>query len=439
MNCRHSLISALLLALVIPLETAPLKASQTDAFTGLTVLEVVTTLRDSVQGVIASLDSLTGNALFQSRQHLELLLTQLEVVTDGVLDTTFDSLDRAERQFFVDVNNQITALKELERVTAEDVNRVTTNISNGFTNLPFAKSFPLIFDYDPVYTLNGGDANSDTINVSFKGVLLGSGEPSLTFGDTHCSLSTKIDTKLTFTCNRNLFLAYDTIKSTTGKLHVFQRQGFLARLFGGQGKKFEYNLSINVVPELAGIVKTTVWQETPTLQSQQRNSPFDHRNAHCQGAHTKVFQFNATNGWQIVPSSVSASCNHSSESSCNGTVNITSFSFGYSCTIANNGTCGPFWRDGRGSCRGNVSWREVRSNTQINSQELDIRELFWGKDIQISLPQNTVNVSISVAKTDGSRRIFTANDISDPWFNVEVNLQDGYITLRPASLDQALN
>ena len=405
---------------------------------GMGVAAVVQSIRDSAQGIIAALEASVGNSLFRSRQHLELLVNQVEAVADGSIGKVFEELNRTEQQFFNDVKRQLDELAQLEEALAADVERVTTNLSNAVVNLPLARSYPLVFSYSPLYVSSGGTLNDDNVRVDISGVLLASHEPSLFIDNQRCTRSQRIDTTLTFLCNKNLFLANETVETLTGKLYVYERVGFLRRWFGFNPTEYDYDISITVVPNVLGRATPSVTAQSVDLERQPRSQSFRHKNAHCQGTSNLLFAFNAKADWKIDAASIGASCNSASKSSCNGIRNATERSFGYSCTVANNGSCGPLWKDGRGECAGKVDWEEVRVVEVLNDTTLDGVELSWGREVVISLPEGTVTVRIAVDKVDGTRRIVTRSEVHDPWFDVDVNLEDRHVIIRPARLQDAM-
>ena len=410
------------------------------------VSNVVQNLRDTIEGIITSLEMSVGNSLFSSRQHLELLLSQVEISADGLLEKSFDELDSTRQQFFVDVKNQLDALSRLEEVTAKHVEQTTAALSHAIVNLPLAKTYPIVLKYDPLYVPSGGPPNNDNIIVGISGVLLSSHEPFLVINSQRCERSGKIDTSLTFLCNKNLFLAEDRLETITGKLYVYEKLGFWDAIFGSDPKEYNYDISINVIPTRLGKAVTSVTTQSTTLRRESRSQDFGHRNNHCQGSIHLVFPFNAKERWKIDPASIRASCRNSRRSSCNGVRNITEHSFGYSCSIANSGTCGPtlpfgrgrLWRDARGSCGGSVEWQEVKATESLAETVLDAVDLEWGKDNTIRLPDGTRSIQISVDKVDGTRRVVTNSEESDPWFDVEVNLENRLVVIRPAQLGEAM-
>ena len=413
--------------------------AQEDFFgAGVTKFAVVDHIRNSIESVIGALEASIGNNLFRSRQHLEIILDQVENVASNSTQTLFDKMSQSERRFFIDVARQMNALKELERVTYNHVSKVSEQISSSIVNLPFANNLPLVFGYEPLFVASGGEDNKEVITVTIRGALLASGGPNLVMSNSQCKRSAKIDTSLTFMCDKTLFLAEDAVETLTGTLSVFQKRGFWSRLFSNDEKKFTYDLAFNVIPKVlakATIVATTTRSDIVRTGRSQR---FGHRNGHCQGTRHMVFPFNAQRGQQIDPHSIRARCRSSSRSSCNGLRNVQARSFGYSCTVSNNGNCGPFWRDGRGSCSGTVEWQEIHSVESLEERRIKVIDVQWGKDEQIALPTNVERIKIAFEKVDGSSRIATDSAFSDPWVKVEIDIQGQQVIISPKSLANAM-
>lgn len=74
----------------------------------------------------------------------------------------------------------------------------------------------------------------------------------------------------------------------------------------------------------------------------------------------------------------------------------------------------------------------------VKEETLPPINLVWGKDSSVLLPQGAMSVRITVDKSDGTRRIVTDTDSSDPWFEIEVNLQDRDVIIRPSALEIAM-
>ena len=300
----------------------------------------------------------------------------------------------------------------------------------------------MVLRYEPLFVPSGGFANDDAVRVVISGALLGAHDPVLIVENEQCRRVGKLESSLTFLCDKTMFLSHDKLTTVFGRLHVFETVGaldaFLNWLRGLEPRGLHYEIAINVVPLSLGEAVVTVTTETHEVVRQTRTQPFGHRNAHCQGSQHMMFPFNASAGWTIDPKSIEADCSSSKRSSCNGVRNIADRSFAYSCTVANSGRCAILFRDARGSCGGRVRWGEVQSPRVLNDVELDSVSLLWAEDATISLPEGARSVRVAVEKMDGTRRVLTEQRVRDPWFDVEINRDSGYLIIRPTSLHEAM-
>ncbi len=416
----------------------PVSAQNNSVPTSMLFAEYVNALRDSVHSILSAVDSTVGNNLFRSRQHLELLLNQIEAIAKTISAKTMSDLSVIERNFFTDLEKQLNKLNSQLHVTLLDIEQLSANVSSGIRNLPFASSFPIIFQYDPLFVVDMGPDNRDNVTISIRGALLSSFEPTLTIDNEKCERIEKIDTSLSFICNKELFLANDTIVSYSGKLLVYQSRSFWRRLLLRDPLEYSYDISVEVIPQLLGKAKTTVMYEIMSAERNERTEDFHYLNGHCHGSIEKLFPFNASQGWKIDPTSIVANCRSSRNSTCSGFRNVQDRSFGYACRIQNRGRCGPLWRDARGSCGGTIRWEEVKENRQLQAQKLDEIELSWGEDTSIELPENTQRVRITLDRVDGVRSVLTESQAEDLWVQVEIDKAGNLVVLRPRDVETVM-
>ena len=435
----------LLIAFLFSVTESSVTRAQDGIFAaGITTLQVLQDVRDLTHGIIAASESSMGNVSFRTRQQLELLLGQVEGVAQNTTKTLFSSLDRSERQFFIDVKTQLDTLERLERLTLGDVEQISRNVSNAIVNLPFSGANPIVFDYRPLYVPSGGAGNDDAVNIHISGALLASGEPSLRIGGIKCKRDRKIDASLAFSCDSQNFVAEEKVGRHVGKLLIYQKLGFFRRITGSDPREYRYDISITSIPKRLGIATPMVVVGSRSERHETRTQEFKFWNPFCYGPQHKVFEFNAQPGWRIDPNSITHNCDNGARSSCNGLINIQSRSFGLSCTIANNGSCGYFaghiiYRDGRGHCYGGVNWREIKYEEEFKEVDLKSVELYWGKDKRIALPEGTRSIQVLVDKVDSTSRVVTNHSSGDPWFSVEFNIPERYIVIAPKSLEQAMS
>ena len=327
---------------------------------------------------------------------------------------------------------KLDELSESSSVTPDVVDDALADMSKAISDLSAVGVYPIVRGYTPLFVLADGGGSDDAVHVEVAGSSLTSGDPYLTIGNNRCERSgPAADGALAFLCGRNLFPAGadDAKDFQTGTLRVYR-----------EPVEYSYSISIKVVPDVMGQATLSVAKEQRT-ERQSRSQGFSDRNAHCADPYERLFQFNASDGWEIAPSSIDVTClDVSSRSTCNEAPrNVTGRSFYHSCMIANAGRCGPFGipRDGRGSCRGVVNWEEVR-NVDQPDEELEAEELRWGGEERIELPEGTRSVQGAIDGIDGIRRTFESTGVSDSWFDVDVSLADRYVVIRPVELDAAM-
>ena len=394
--------------------------------------------KDVVQNLTVSLEKTGGlfdSSVLQSRQRLELLADQVETVTKDLDDAEYESL-RVLRV-------KLDELSESSPVTPDVVDGALADVSKAIGDLSAVRAYPIVISYTPLFVIAGGGGSDGAVHVEVAGSSLTSGDPYLTIGNdrnNRCERSSPAaDDVLAFRCGGDLFPEGGAFQ--TGRLRVYREPGFFERLLGSGPVEYSYSISIRVVPDVMGRATLSVTRQQAERQSKSQD--FSDRNAHCASSYDKPFQFNASDGWEIDQPSIDVSClDVSSQSTCNESPhNVTGRSFYHSCKIANAGKCGPFGivLDRRGSCRGVVNWEEVR-DVDLPGVELET-ELRWGGEKRIELPEETNSVQGAIDGIDGILRTFgstTDTGVSDSWFDVDVNLADRYVVIRPAELDASM-
>ena len=416
----------------------PTSAQQNTLTNSMQFAEYVNSLRDSAHSILSALDSTVGNNLFRSRQHLEILINQIEAVAMTTAAKTLSDLSAMERKFFINVRQQLNELSSQTQITMLDIEQLSANVSSGIRNLPFANTFPVVFRYDPLFVVDKGRANRNEIIISIHGAQLSAFEPSLTIENERCARIKKIDTSLSFSCNKDLFLASETIESYSGKLVVYQTRSFWDRLLSRDALEYFYDISIEVIPRILGKADIVVSYKTTNIKRSHRKEKFSYLNGHCHGSKHQLFAFNSRQSWKIDPNSIVAKCRSSSKSACNGLRNVQEKSFGYACRIQNRGKCGPLWKDARGSCYGTVEWDEVNENEEVQAKALKPIQLTWGKDISIDLPEKTHRVRLTIDRVDGTRSVLTESKPEDLWVRADFDIPDRLVVLRPKDVETVM-
>ena len=93
----------------------------------------------------------------------------------------------------------------------------------------------------------------------------------------------------------------------------------------------------------------------------KRELSFYDRNDHCAATRQVYWDVTADEGWKIDVTSIEPIVTvKSSNSSFGGVLTPTESGFKLSGKISNSGTCGPFWKDGRGALGVTVSFTEFK-------------------------------------------------------------------------------
>ena len=403
------------------------------------VTQIVENLKNTIHGAISALDTTYSNSAFRTRQHLQILLNQLEAVAENITESTFSDLSSMAQKFFADVAVQIESLKTFEKITFSDTEKITRSMSSAIRNLPFADNVPIVFHYDPLYVEGKKDEGPTEITLTISGGLLSSGEPSLTLGETECRRDGKIHTSLTFVCVVAALMVDDSLDKIIGELRLYAEKSFWDRVFFRKDKSYSYDIYVSVMPRSLGTINVKIIYEVTTPKLKKRQQEFSAWNSHCAGARQKLFEFNVSHGWIIDVDSIKVlRCGGGRKSRCNGLQHISEASFAYECHLENYGKCIWLGKDGRGHCYGKVEWFEVAVDTNKKQETLPLVNVYWGEDRLIPLRAGTESVEIFLAKADGERRIFTKTDASDPWVSVTVDLANGRVIIRPKDLDVAM-
>ena len=406
--------------------------------------DVASEFRDAVNDTINSLDIAVGNNLFRTRQELEILLGRIEAISRESTGVLFEELNKTERQIFSDLRRQTRELQDLERVTSNDLEALIASMSTTLASLPLASDMPKVFRFSPLFVSRGTLTQETSIQVSVAGALLSAEEPTLTIDGNPCAPTEVLDTSLKFLCDSDYFGNSDAIEVVTGDLSVYERTNFLDWLFFRDPDPNHYAISITVIPNLLGEIVPSVTIREVSIEKNNRLEDFSDNNGHCGGVRHKEFRFNAQEGWVVDRNSIEAQCKSSTKSSCNGLRSIHSKSFAYACKIENRGVCGPrvfgsrLWVDARGSCWGQVQWDEIKSRESLREEDLSPLSLSWGQDEHIDLPKGTRGVRLVLVKVNGDRAILTELEPEDPWVSVEIDTAQGFVVVRPKSLEMAM-
>lgn len=411
-----------------------------------TVGTIASELESSVNNTINRADDAVSNNSFRVRQHLEILLGQLNAIATDQRDKTFAQLNDTQQKAFLNIKNSIDQLAQLQRVTAADVQKTSLTVGTAMGNLPLGKATPRVIDYSPVYVIGkAADAPAGSQSISVSGISLGEGAPKLRIQGAACTLASKTEIALKFTCPNQSWTASDAVGAVAGDLEVYQKRGFWSRLFGREPETRKYRVSVFVVPPTMGDFRLAVTRTITTLESKQRTEQFRSDNGHCDGARDVLFPFNVTPGWSIEPASIAPQCNSTDKSSCEGLRNVSATSFGYKGVVRNSGSCAPkvfghrAYVDARGNVRGSVSWTETRPVTSVGTEAAGQGKLHWGQAVQLPLPSDVQAISLTVNQIDGKKVIVTGSDQSQRWYAVQSDRVNNFVLISPRDVGDALD
>ena len=407
------------------------------------VTQVVENLKNTIHSTISALDAAYSNNTFRTRQHLQILLNQLEAILENVTESTFSNLSDVEQKFFTDLAAQIDSLRTLEKVTANDAEKITRSMSSAIRNLPFADAVPIVFHYDPLYVVGGDENSKSKITIVVAGALLSDGEPTLTLDGKTCRRDGKIHTSLTFVCWNRTVVIDNSTAALKGTLRLYQAKSIWDHIFFRDEKQYTYDVVVSVLPRRLGTVVTKITYENEKWRREMRSQKFSEWNNHCAGARDFLFEFNARNDWAIDVNSINVKkCKGGKKSRCDGLRHVSENSFAYSCHLENHGKCIDLFvgkaKDARGHCGGRVEWYEVTTETVEQHEVLAEVEIVWGEDQAISLREGTRSVQILLKRADGERRIFTKSDRTDSWVDVMIDLAGKSAVISPKDLDIAM-
>ena len=414
-------------------------AQQESLLSSASVAQIVEDLKNTIHSTISAIETTYSNSAFRTRQHLQILLNQLETVSENVSESTFSKLSVVEQKFFTDLAVQIDSLRTLEKISSNDAENITRSMASAISNLPFADAVPIVFYYDPMYVVGGNENSELGVTVVVSGALLSAGNPTLTLDGKACRRDGKIHTSLTFFCANEPRVFDESTANLTGTLKLYEEKSTWDRTFSRDQKEYTYDVVISVLPRQLGKVGTRITYEKENSKRDKRSQEFSEWNSHCAGARNFLFEFNAKHGWEIDVNSIKVKyCDGGEKSRCNGLRHVSVNSFAYSCHLENYGICTFISRDARGHCYGEIEWYETTTETIEGRQELGEVEVFWGEDRLIPLREGTKTVEISLRKADGDERIFTKSDNSDAWVKVLIDLTGGRAIISPRDLEIAM-
>jgi len=432
--------TSFMLAAVAPLNAA---AQVAPIAGGAVVSQVISDMTSDINSIIDNVDYTVSSNSFQIRQHGQILIDQMAIVAEKTSGKMFKDLRASEQKAMNDLRAQIDEIERAGQTAAADLRNLNNSFAQTLGSTVIGKKIPRVTYYTPEWVSNRGEDAVGNVQFDIEGFMLDAGDPTLVIGTSSCRRVTKIATKLSFECPAPVFTADGEIKSTAGRLTVYERSGFFRRTI----RAYNYDIGSYIVPDELGTYSLVYYVEGEQDVIEDRNQSFKTRNSHCQRPRTAAFNFSTAGPeWKIVPGSAKANCKSSSKSSCHSVRNVTPDGYQFTCRIENNGKCikTPFTtiRDGRGSCRGTARWQEKSSKTVKSITDPKVGEFYWGKDIAFDMPEGTKSFKLTVGQVlDPNRNevtIMTGTDNSNPWYELKSDLDNRSIVLSPRDIKDAL-
>lgn len=410
---------------------------------------MVEKLKSAAQDIIHQLDQTASVNSFQIRQHLLVLISELEHAALTVEDKLFKDLDKQQQNLFKGAENTIAEAKRATTASLVEAGKIAKDLESAVARLPLADKSPRVTTIRPDHLLSPSTAAP--VRIVVEGNFLGYGPATFEVDKQACSLATQTDTMLAFLCPAVLFKTAGTFKNIGGSLVVADRKEFWERIrhvFRHYEPKKNYRTLAVAVPPTLGTYTLEVGYSADTQQTKPANGRFDSGNPHCTGQRNYSLNYSVQHGagHSIVPGSVSFhETTGNGERSMAGPLDFTPAGFRMQSTIKNSGDCGPeipfsggkrAFYDARAWLGGNVNWTEVVTVTTQKVDTSPSAPVIWGSDIVLNLPDRLSYFKVTVHQVDGSKPIVINADNTQRWFKVE--RAGNVLKISPRQLEDAL-
>lgn len=419
---------------------------------GMTVGSIVGTLRGAALDIIRELDKTVGVNSFQIRQHLLLVVSELEHSALTLEGKLFKDLDISQQAFFRNIEGAINEASNATNQPLDKLDGIAKTLATSVERLPLTDGSPRVLRSTPSYVVTKLEI-AET-RVSFEGSRLNYGPPTLKFGNIECRLAGHTDVRVDFICPSALFRTVASVTPVTGNLVVDDVETFWAKaknVFRHYDPKKQYRVLVQGVPEVLGVATLYTQHEEIEEEFSDRSAPLNASNNHCQNeTEHGPFTYSVQGGpdWSIVPGSArwGGESSGNQQRSVSGPLDLTSKGFRFMAKLKNGGDCGPYkpfssdrlWVDARAWIGGNVLWRESRQISVKKQSDLSIGTLKWGQDVAIPLPDKLMAFRLTVRQMDGSAPIVIDKDNSLRWFRVDHDTAKHTLVIRPRSIEDAL-
>lgn len=392
-------------------------------------------ITSSLNSTIKQLESSATVTTFNARSDLLVVLENVKNVSSALIGKTFSELNNSQKDFFERISKFTKETQDGVEITTERIDGLVNDLGDSLARIPGANRSPYVTKYTPSYFL-GSDTPKDIV---IKGTLIGTGKPTLSFGEIKCSKKTQTERELRFECPAEIFPNKE--KWATGSLSVEEGRPWYASFL--ENKKKYYTISVASIPDkFAEFILETYTTEAITryIDRAQDNG---HMNEHCQGATPVAWTYTPSPGCSIDITSVSAPAGVSSQSTYNGIQSLTGTGFLVTGVVRNNGSCAPrifgqraYW-DGRGSIGVTARWKDICTSSEEKPQPVQSGNLSWRSQLSLQLPKNLSKFVLTIKQINGEIHIITGSG-SHKWFSTEFDREAKILVVRPTPLELAL-
>lgn len=293
----------------------------------------------------------------------------------------------------------------------------------------------------------------EDVIISIKGSDLNYGPASLTFGAISCKVVEQIDSRLAFKCPGRSFISNRVIDGRSGDLLVTDYQPwykqFINWVTGKPAPTRSFQTYITVVPQKLGDYSVTAVVQTALPIFESRSQPIAVGNEHCvdQRSHNVRINRQGDPTWSINYKTVAVTETSGNRGrSVKGPLETGPNGFILNVSLQNGGSCGPnrpfsgkkVWYDARAWFNGVVSWQESKTIEKLEPTVLSSGPLFWGKDLEITLPPGTQDFKVTIKQVNNMIQTVLGDD-KKPWFRVKSDTTKSFLVISPENLEYALN
>lgn len=428
---RNPVIMGAILLALLPMGTTAQELSLTpDAQVG----SIMRHVRAELGSLIADTETAYSGAAFETRVNAMVVLRNLELMTEGLLDKTFDELTDLQQEAFSEVEGLLDQWQTGTLELAGEFRGVATTLEDAISRAPLGDRSPLVADFAPGYYVLG----ETQLTVAVRGSRLGFGSPTLTLGGANCSRRTKTERLIEFACPPSS-LSDDT-ETMDGELRVFSKRSFWD-VVTFKKRERRYDVSLVRVPEILGTARVRAVVVSSQREEVDRTTRRQIRNSHCRRSpNSEEWTINAAAGWKIVPGSVSFRRRSANGASGPSLTSEGETGFRVRGSAENRGNC--TWVlgqrvavDARGWLDFDVTWREYRNVDVDGTVDVEGGVVQWGSDSSFQLPENAKGFTLTLETADGQTRIHTSPETSE-WYDVGYARDSQTIVVKPKRVDQ---